>query len=397
MKVVQINATCGVGSTGKICVSIAQLLDQNNIENCVLYSIKHGVENEKKYGKSYSNLFYTKLYAFGAYIFGNQGFNARLITKRLIRMLDKEAPDIVHLHNLHSHNCDLEMLFSYFKQKKIRLIWTFHDCWAFTGYCPYFSAAECDKWLRGCCDCILRKSYSCFFDKSAKLYAKKKKSFSDLDLTIVTPSKWLAEFVEKSFLGSYETKVINNGINLSVFKPAPSDFRKEYGIEEKFIVLGVCFDWHHNKGVDVFIDLAEKLSDEYAIVLVGSNKDMGVSLPERIISIERTKDQRRLAEIYTACDVFLNPTREDNFPTVNLEALACGTPVITFNTGGSPEAIDDTCGMTVDCDVDSMLDAIEYVKKEHPFDQEACLRRAALFDDNKRFKEYLDLYLKNER
>ncbi len=397
MKVIQINITCGVSSTGKICASIAQLLKQNEIESRVFYSSSHGVDAEKQYGVQYSNTVYTKLHALKSRVFGNYGFNAKYVTKKLIKLIEVENPDIVHLHNLHAHNCDLQMLFSYFQKKQLRLVWTFHDCWAFTGYCPYFSACGCEKWETGCEKCPLFKSYSWFFDRSSWLYEKKKSAFANLDLTIVTPSQWLADLVKRSFLGNYDVRVINNGIDLDLFKPTYGSFKKQYGIENKFTILGVCFNWCYNKGLDAFVQLADKLSDDYAIVLVGTDENVEKILPKRIISINRTTDQKQLAEIYTSCDVFVNPTREDNFPTVNIEALACGTPVVTFDTGGSPEIIDSTCGMVVKADTDDLISAIEYIKNEKPFTKEACLKRASRFNDKERFSEYLGLYLGNEK
>jgi glycosyltransferase involved in cell wall biosynthesis len=223
------------------------------------------------------------------------------------------------------------------------------------------------------------------------MFALKKKWFLGLrDLTIVTPSNWLAEQVKQSFLKDYLIKVINNGIDLSVFKPQESDFRKKYSLEDKKIILGVSYDWSEKKGIDVFVSLAKKLPDEYKIVLVGTNENLN-----NILSIGVTQNARELAEIYSVSDLFINPTREDNFPTVNIEALACGTPVLTFRTGGSPEIINEDCGAVVEKDdTKALFDEIIRICSDKPYSAKSCIERAKDFDMNDRFKEYIDLYAK---
>ena len=389
MKVVQINATCGIGSTGKICVGISKLLTSNGIENYILCSKSNGYP----LGISCANNKYTKLQALKSKILGNYGFNSKWETKKIISELERIQPDIVHLHNIHGHDCNLDMLFGYFKKKSTKLIWTFHDCWAFTGYCPHYTMAKCDKWKTECFKCVQKKYYSYFFDKSKKLYRKKKELFTGLNMTIITPSKWLADQVKQSVLSEYEVKVINNGIDLSVFKPRESDFRIKHGLEDKFIVLGVAFDWGVRKGLDVFIELSKRLDERFKIVLVGTNENVDKELPKNIISIHRTQNQTELAEIYTTADVFANPTREEVIGLVNIEALACGTPGVTFRSGGSPEGYDDSCGSVVECDdVDALEKEIVRICKDKPYSKEACCERAKKFDKNKRFEEYLRAY-----
>lgn len=389
MKVVQINTTCGIGSTGKICTGISRVMTENKIENYILCSRSNGYPH----GIPCSDIGYIKLQALKARILGNYGFNSGHATRKMIAQLEKIQPDIVHLHNIHGHDCDLEMLFSYFREKKTKLIWTFHDCWAFTAYCPHFSMAGCDKWKSQCNQCIQHHDYSWVFDRSRELFARKRALFTDLDLTIVTPSKWLAELVKQSFLKDYPVQVIHNGIDLEVFQPISGDFRSKFGLESKKIVLGVSFGWDNRKGLDVFVELAKRLPGDYRIVLMGTDVKTEKILPPNVISIHRTQNQRELAEIYTAADVFVNPTREENYPTVNMESLACGTPVLTFRTGGSPEIIDATCGTVVDCDdVESLERETLRICADRPYPEAQCLQKAREFDQNERFKEYLRLY-----
>lgn len=391
MKIVQINTTCETGSTGKICVAVSELLSEKNMENYVLYSSGN---SKYSHGIKYTNDISVKFSALYSRVFGNFGFEGKSSTRKLISKLDDIKPDIIHIHNVHSHACNLELLFNYIRKNNIKTYWTFHDCWSFTAYCPHFAVVKCGKWRSECNSCTLCKSYTWFFDRSKYLYNKKRSAVKDIDLTIVTPSEWLAGLVKESFLKEYPVKVINNGIDLSIFKPTQSDFREKHGIGDKYIVLGVAFGWGKRKGLDVFVELAKRLDPKkYQIVLVGTDNEADKQLPESIISIHRTQNQTELAEIYTAADVFANPTREENYPTVNMEAIACGTPVVTFKTGGSPEILDETCGSVVPCDdVDAMEREIIRVCETKPYSVEACLEKAKCFDKDEKFKEYIELY-----
>lgn len=335
------------------------------------------------------------LHRIGAPLLAADGAFSAFATRRLIRQLETFAPDLVHLHNLHGWYLNYEMLTRYLKKKGVRVIWTLHDCWPFTGQCPHFVMAGCEKWRTGCHHCPQLREYpEAYFDRTKAFWEKKKGWFTGVrNMTIVTPSHWLAELVKESFLKEYPVRVIHNGIDLSVFRPTESDFREKYHCENKHLVLGVAFDWGQRKGLDVFIELARRLGSDYKIVLVGTDEKVEHVLPDNIISIRRTQNQKELAEIYSASDVFVNPTREDTFPTVNLEALACGTPVVTFRTGGSPECIDENCGCVVETNnVDILEQEIRRICNEKPFSEAACIRRAAGFDMRDRFEEYVRLY-----
>lgn len=391
MKIVQINSVCNVGSTGKIAADISRLLTSNNIENYIICSYKTG---GYELARPIAERGYIKKQAMLAHIKGNYGFNSVRSTKRILAELEEIKPDIVHLHNIHSHECNLEMLFGYFRQKKIKIVWTFHDCWAFTAYCPHFVMVGCDKWKTGCNNCPQYKDYSLFFDRSKAVYEKKKRLFTGLDMTIVTPSRWLAGLVKESFMGEYPVKIINNGIDLSVFCPSESDFRQKYKIPVDIkLLLGVAFNWGIKKGLDVFIRLANELDpDKYRIVLVGTNDNIDKDLPDGIISIHKTNNQKELAEIYSACDVLINPTREDTYPTVNMEAIACHTPVATFNTGGSPEIVDEKTGAVVEKDDFNSLKEAALRLCETPLSEAGFVKRAEGFDKNIKYEEYLNLY-----
>lgn len=391
MKVAQINATCGIGSTGKICLSVSKLLNERGIENRIFYT--QGMSNYSK-GIKYSEEHYKKIQALKSRIYGNWGFNSGMATRRLIRELEKFAPDIVHIHNIHAHDCDVEMLFSYLKKKKMKVFWTFHDCWAFTGYCTHFLTANCDKWKTECGDCVKWREFSWVFDRSTSLFWRKKTIYEDWNFTVVTPSTWMANVVKQSFLSQKDVVVIHNGINLDVFKPRKSNFRDRYNLQDKKIVLGVAFSWGYAKGLDVVNKLADILSDEYAVVLVGTTPAIDKLLSPRIISIHKTENQIQLAEIYSVADIFVNPTREENYPTVHLESVACGTPVVSFDVGGCKETIPDGWGECVPCeDVERMKTAIIHWCSNRatcamPIDK----KHTAEMDEKECFLEYINLY-----
>lgn len=386
------------GSTGHIMFQIADAIE----------SAGGTAYTSTSYTKPRGEVFPERYYRIGGFLgklehiilaklTGRHGCYSHYATYRLIRKMKQVKPDIIHLHNIHGWYLNWPMLFSYLKQTSVPTFWTLHDCWSFTGNCPHFTAARCGKWETGCFQCPQYRTYpGCFWDDSARQYVLKKRCFTGVPkMTLVTPSQWLADIVSQSFLKDYPVKVIHNGMDLSVFRPAPSNFRERHSISQNaYILLGVAFDWSERKGLDVFVKLSKRLDHaKYRIVLVGTNKKVDKQLPDTIISIHRTQNQRELAEIYTAADLFVNPTREENYPTVNMEAIACGTPVLTFRTGGSPEILDETCGSVVDCDdVDALEQEIVRICEERPYTEQACLRRAEAFDMKNRFKEYVKLY-----
>ena len=304
---------------------------------------------------------------------------------------------MIQLHNLHNCYINLPLLFRFIKKHKIPVVWTLHDCWSFTGQCAYFDMIKCSKWKSGCHNCQQTHIYpSSYVDRTKEMWKLKKKWFCGVEnMTLVTPSQWLADCVKESYLGDYQTQVIYNGIDLNVFNMVNSDAKKKYNIpENKFLLLGVSFGWSERKGLDVFNELAERLDfEKYQIVLVGTNDKTDELLHPNIISIHKTNNQTELAEIYSAADVFVNPTREEALGLVNIEANACGLPVVTFRSGGSPECINAESGSVVERDdVNALEKEIIRICESKPFSKENCRKQAAKFDLNVKFAEYLDLY-----
>lgn len=413
MKVLQINTVCGSGSVGKITVDIYETLRERGEEAVIFYGRDQASGNVEGAVKIGSKLdFY--LHAFLGVALGKGGFGSRKYTQQMIERIKKEKPDVIHLHNIHGFYLQIEVLFEFLKKAGIPVVWTFHDCWPFTGHCAYFDYSGCDKWKTGCIGCanhIKAYPYS-IRDYAKQSFFRKTKAFLGVEnLTIVTPSYWLADLVKKSFLKEYPTQVIPNGIDLEKFHPqvlTPGSKdqkppRERYGIGKKYMILGVANVWEERKGMEYFIKLNQLLakegeselnSDNTVIVLVGLSKKQKKNLPSKMIGIERTNGVEELAALYTAADVYVNATLEDNFPTTNLEALACGTPVITFATGGSMESIDDSCGIvTKRKDEYGILESLKEMKK-HPRTSQACVRKGEEYDRKKRFLEYIELYEK---
>lgn len=397
MKIVEIN-TVDYGSTGRIMLQIAQQAREDGHEAWTFSMARKG-KVEPRIGHEYycSYFSYCLHYLFGK-MTGCNGLFSVMPTLRLIKRLRLIQPDIIHLHNLHGFSINLPLLFQYLKSSGKHVVWTLHDCWAFTGHCAHYDSVKCEKWKTGCKDCPIYRGYpESNVDNSKWMWKLKKKWFSGLkNVMLVTPSEWLADQAKASFLQDYPVCTLNNGIDLGVFKPVASNVKERYHISyEKYVILGVAFGWGHKKGLDVFIHLAESLGEQYQVVLVGTDVDIERTLPTNILPIRRTESQQELAEIYSMADVFVNATREETFPTVNIEALACGTPVITFETGGSPEILDATCGIIVPCDdVTALKEAIVHIAENKPFTAERCVERAKRYDMNDKFSEYVGLYMK---
>lgn len=340
MKVIQINSVCGVGSTGRIALDIHNSLTEQGHESFIAYGREpaKGCDKAIRIG---SNLD-VNIHGLYTRIFDRHGLASKKATKKLIRTIEEIQPDIVHLHNIHGYYLNYETLFDFLKVSGIPVVWTLHDCWPFTGHCAHFTFVVCDRWKKGCFDCPQKINYpgSLFLDNSRSNYKRKKNAFTGINnLTIVTPSNWLANLVKDSFLREHEIAVVPNGIDTAVFRPVKSSFKAKHNIENRFMILGVASVWNKKKGLEHFVELAGMLQQDEIIVLVGLTQKQISSLSGNIIGISRTNNVQELVEIYSAADVFLNPTLEDNYPTVNLEAQACGTYIITFDSGGSKETI----------------------------------------------------------
>lgn len=404
MKVLQITAFSGWGCTGRIAVGIDNVLKEHGCESAIAWG-RINTAPDTVHTIRIGNSFDQKCHGLYTRITDKCGFASRTVTKKFLKELDEYNPDLIQLHIMHGYYINLEELFTYIKKKNIPVVWTFHDCWAFTGHCPYFDLVGCEKWKVGCERCPQKKHHptSWVMDNSKWNWNKKKELFTGIEnLTIVTPSEWLAGLVRQSFLEKCRIEVINNGINVEDFKPIDNNIHEKYAIQGKKIVLGVSSSWAKSKGLDDFVELSKMLPSKYQIILVGLTQEQKSSLPDNIIGLTRTDSVQELAELYTAAFVFVNPTYEDNYPTTNLEALACGTPVITYRTGGSVEIVEKTnAGVIVEQGNIKMLAAAiaEISKKSVMYKKWASNIKISTLDESVRYQEYVLLYkriLENE-
>ena len=394
MKLLQINSVCGLGSTGRIAKNIHDLFAKLGHECLFAYgrgTAPPGI-NSLRIGTNLDNY----LHAAETRLFDMHGFSSTSATKKFINKIKEYSPDLIHLHNLHGYYINVELLFNYLKEASKPIIWTLHDCWAFTGHCAHFDYIGCKRWQKNCHDCPQKGIYpsSFLFDNSKNNYLKKRNLFTSVaNMVIVTPSKWLASIVEKSFLNGYPLQVIYNGIDLDVFKSRKNDFRQRNHLEGKIIILGVANIWAFKKGLDDFINLSKTIdNDKFKIVLVGLNEQQLKKMPKNILGIERTNNEQELAEIYSAADVFFNPTYEEVLGMTNIEALACGTPVITYNSGGSPECVSANSGYVIGKgEWNKVPEILDNMKN---FQYEQLRDEAKAFDKNTKYMEYITLYKK---
>lgn len=341
MKYLFINSVVGIGSTGRIVADKCREFQAQGHQCVIAYGRVaancDGIETVR-IGTRLDYRWHGVL----TRLFDLHGFGSKWATKKFLQWVKEYDPDVIWLHNIHGYYINIELLFDYLKTCGKTIYWTLHDCWAFTGHCSYFTAVKCEQWKSHCSYCSQLRRYPkcCAMGNVGRNFERKKATFTGVpNLKLIVPSHWLEELVKQSFLQEYPVEVVYNKIDTSVFKPTPSDFRERYGLQEKKIVLGVASVWEERKGLNDFIKLAQILDDSYVIVLVGLAEKQIKQMPKRILGIRRTNSPQELAAIYTAADVFVNPTYEDNYPTVNLEAQACGTQVISYDAGGCEETI----------------------------------------------------------
>jgi glycosyltransferase involved in cell wall biosynthesis len=397
MKLLQINTTLNSGSTGRIAEDIGLAVKEIGYKSFIAAAYTN--QSSQSEVITIGNDFDRKLHGLKTRLFDRHGFGSESATRRLTEKIREIQPDIIHLHNIHGYYLHIGILFEYLKEIQIPVVWTFHDCWPFTGHCSHFERVNCYKWQEQCFKCPLTNGYpaSLGVDNSRRNFIDKRKIFNGLErLHIVTPSQWLADHVKNSFLNNYPVHLIYNGIDLESFSPRNTDeIRRKYNLGVKNILLGVASTWKKRKALEDFIQLSQLLGEDEKIVLVGMTPDQISNLPSKILGIERTESMDELASLYSAASAFINPTYADNFPSSNIEALACGTPVITYKTGGSPEAIDKETGFVIERgDIPGLYSAIKQViAKGKSHYQPLCRERAVKYFDKKvRFGEYLVLY-----
>lgn len=394
-KLVQINTVCN-GSIGRIMKEIQKRAQLEGYETISFVGRRKVYEDFRceRFGNGVSFWSHVVINT----VFDKQGHGSYFATRKLIRRLREEKPDIIHLHNLHGYYLYIPALMKYLKEEFTgQLFWTFHDCWPFTGHCPYFTMVQCDKWKKECYNCPNKGRYpiSWFRDASRSNYYEKKDWFTGLNnLTIIVPSRWMEGLVKQSFLGAYPVKVVPNGIDLNVFRREESgQIRKKYGIpQDKKILLGVADIWSERKGLDDFLKLGGVLPKEYVIVLVGMSRRQIRSLPEGIVGILHTENLQELVKLYSEAFIFVNPSREESFSLVTIEAMACGAPVIVLDTSAVGELVSEGCGIVLrKHEPQDYLEAVRKIELSG-INRERIVRRAAEYTAEDTGKKAVELY-----
>ena len=397
-KLLQINTVVNYGSTGHIVESIGEEVLRHGWESYVIYGRKPRDSKSRliRIGNAVSILWHYIQREF----FDRSALASTKATKRLLKKIDEINPDIIHLHNLHGCYLNIKVLFEYFAQREFQIIFTLHDCWSMTGHCGHFTALGCDKWKTGCFDCPQirnEKFWPLVLDRSKYNYNLKRELFANIEnLTLVPVSYWLERVVKESFLKEKNTYVICNGIDTVVFTPQKNldKIRQKYNIPPKLILLGVANVWE-NKGLDDFLLLNEKITDDVVIVLVGLSKKQINRLPAKIIGIERTESKEELAQLYSLADLFINPSVEETFGLTTVEAMACGTPVVVYNSTASPVLVTTETGFVVSPhDIEGIKRCVDIIcEKGKDIYNLTCRQRVLrYFDKDKQNKMYYSLY-----
>ena len=378
MKVLAINAVYGISSTGRICLELHDYLVREGHSCLTVYGTDKGKYEDAKF---VGNLFTRKFSALLSRITGKSGYYCLFNTKKIIKIIEDYKPDVVHIHNIHANFVNIPKLLEYLAKKDIPTVVTLHDCFFYTGGCMHYTANGCFKWKIKCEKCKF-KTNAWFFDRTSKMFNDKLKGFNAINrLAVVGVSDWITNEAKQSpiFKNAKIIERIYNGIDLSVFRFRATDFKEKYGLQGKKVVLGVASGWSEKKGLKVFCDLAEKLDDSYAVVLVG--KVAGARLPEKLIHIPSTDNVEELVDIYNGADVLLQASKEETFGKVVAEALASGVPVITNDSTANPELVDDKCGIVLhDFSTENIIGAIKTIVEDKTDETSIhCRKRAETF------------------
>lgn len=397
MNIVQINASFRIGSTGTIMSGLQDVISRSDNKGWMVCAYSHHSQRDDLFSTGkFSPSIEVRKNILISRLSGRMGYRNRHVTEKMVQWISEKQPNIIHLHNIHGDYLNLEVLFDYLETSKVPVVWTLHDCWAFTGRCSHFDAIGCEKWKTGCFDCKNKYVYpiTYIFDRSKQMWQDKRRLFTSLEnMVLVTPSAWLADYVRNSYLKNYPIRVIHNGIDLDVFKPVE---KSKYcrSIEGKKVILGVANMWSQNKGLGDFIALNRKIDhSKYQIVLVGLNSRQLKNIDSDILALGRLNDSYEMARLYSAADIFVNPTYQDNFPSTNIEAIACGVPVVTYKTGGSVESVSEETGRIVERgDIAGLSAAIDYIC-DHKDKYKECRRIAEeKYNKYKVYANYLRLY-----
>ncbi len=397
MKVIQIDIAANIGSTGTIAEEIGIKIIQNFGESYIAFGRYSRRSKSKliKIGNKYDQAWHFLMTRF----FDRHALHSKKATKDLINKIKIINPDIIHLHQVHGYYLNLVELMVFLKKYDKPVVWTFHDCWQYTGHCCYYSRFDCDKFITECSNCPLTSYYpsSILIDNSKSNFNIKKKYITEIrNLTIVPVSNWLHTEIKKSFLKNKNIKTILNGIDLQVFYPDSSyDLKQKYKIKSKNIWLGVASIWTDLKGLNDFYELSKLVDSDTQIVLVGLSKKQIKALPKNILGISRTENLSELRQFYSQAEVFINPSISESFGLVTVEAMACGTPVVVYNCTASPELISDKTGIIVPVkEYHALFKAAEKICKigKSHYSSDCINRVKENYNKDIQYNKYISLY-----
>ena len=392
--ILQINVDANNGSNGSIARDIGTLVLNRGWNSYIAYGRRHIPcdSNLIRVGNKWD----VRWHGLESRILDNHGLSSRLVTKSFLKKIDEIHPDIIHLHNIHGYYINYRILFEYISSRNIPIVWTLHDLWPMTGHCSISN--DCDKFTFGCHNCPAKTGYpkSLLFDFSKRNFEIKKKTFTlPARMVITTVSKWLKEETSKSFLNKYPVRVIYDGIDTDCFRPTQSNLRDKLNLNGKYIILAAAANWTVSKGWNDYITLASYLPKDFVIILVGVSKDKYRDLPDNIIPISRIENKSELAKYYSMADILLNLSYAETFGMTTAEALACGTPGISYNRTACPEVLSQDTGIIVDAgNIGQVAEAIETIKKrDKQFYSYKCRQRVLdNFDSKIVNQEFLNIY-----
>lgn len=397
MKLLQINVDANNGSNGSIAQELGKEALRRGWESYIAYG-RRSVPSESTLIRIGNDLD-VKIHGIQSRLFDNHGLASKSATRQFLKSVDEIRPNLIHLHNIHGYYLNYKLLFEYFKEKNIPIVWTFHDCWPFTGHCGYFESVQCEKWKTGCHSCELRKFYpkSLFLDRSSRNYRLKKSLFTSINsLHITTVSKWLMSKVRDSFFRDYPISTVYNFVNEKIFSPNVERINRcDYGLDDRKILIGAAANWVPSKGIPDFNALADSLSDKYQIVMVGVTEDVKKQISPNVHCLARVERPQLLAALYAEADILLNLSRQETFGMTTLEAMACGTPGISYNNTACPEVLSNDTGVIVPTgNIKAVEEAIELIEKKgkNSFKDNCVARANTIFSKNNIISQYFDVY-----
>lgn len=397
-KLLIINVALNWGSTGRIAEQVGSLAKDNGWNVMIAHGARY--QNPTQFSHyQVSSSFEEKMHWGISQFWDGQGRGSWFATKRLLKEIDAFQPDVVHMHVIHGYYINYGLIMNYFKEKNIPVVWTLHDCWAFTGHCAYFTAANCEKWKTQCGQCPIPHDFpNTYLDRSKANYNRKKQVYGDMQNLVLAPvSQWLGDLVKESFLGKHEIQVVYNGIDVDVFKPSVSNFKKKLGVEGKYLLLGVAQGFDERKGLKDFFKLSEMLPDDYQVVLLGAMEDEIAIAPTSVIALPKTESLQELVEAYSAADVLLSLSYEETFGLTPVEAMSCGTPAIVYNNTAQPEHITPETGFVVENgDLDTLVTRIKTLCENGKANySEACRERAVnVYNKDNCYNMYITIFNK---